>query len=68
VKLNGNWRDIIKKAWSVRFIALAGFLSGLEAILPFFHRSFPPGVFAGLSFFAVAGAFVARIVAQKDLP
>jgi hypothetical protein len=68
VKLASNWREILQKAWSVRFIAIAALLSGIEAALPFFSRSFPPGVFAGLSFLSVASAFVARLVAQKNLP
>jgi hypothetical protein len=65
--LASDWKDILKKAWSIRFIVLAGLLSGLEVILPFFSTKMPPGVFAGLSFAAVAAAFVSRIVAQKDL-
>jgi hypothetical protein len=62
-----NWKDIVKKAWSIRFIVLAGVLSGIEVILPFFSDSIPHGLFALLSFSAVSAAFVARIVAQKDV-
>jgi hypothetical protein len=65
--LASDWKEILKKAWSIRFIILAGVLSGLEVILPFFSTAMPPGVFASLSFAAVAAAFVARIMAQKDL-
>ena len=46
---------------------LAAVLSGLEVILPLFSFHMPPGVFAALSFFTVAAAFVARLIAQKDL-
>lgn len=67
MKLYDNWKDIIRKAWSIRFIVLAALLSGAEVILPFFADSFPRGVFAVLTFGAVAGAFISRIVAQKDL-
>ena len=67
MKLYENWRIILQKAWSMRLMALAAVLSGVEVALPFFQESFPRGVFAGLSFAAVAGAFVARLVAQKAI-
>jgi hypothetical protein len=66
--LVSDWKDILKKAWSIRFIILAGVLSGLEVILPFFSDAIPRGTFALLSFSAVSAAFVARIIAQRDLP
>lgn len=65
--LADNWQEILQKAWSIRFIILAGILSGVEIILPFFQDSVPRGTFAVLSFLAVSGAFISRIVAQKDL-
>lgn len=61
-----NWRRVLKRAWSVRLIVLAALLSGLEVALPFFGEFIPPGIFAALSFLTVAGAFIARILAQKD--
>lgn len=65
--LYGNWKDILKRAWSVRFMLLAGVLSAVEVILPFFEDRFPRGLFASLSGIAVGAAFVARLVAQKDV-
>jgi hypothetical protein len=67
MKLLEDWKEILRKAWSIRFIVLAGVLSGIEVILPFFADAIPRGVFAILSFAAVSAAFVSRIVAQKDL-
>ena len=46
---------------------LAGLLSAVEVVLPFFSDAMPRGVFAALSGLSVGGAFVARLVAQKDL-
>lgn len=46
---------------------LAGILSGVEVILPFFSEDIPRNLFAVLSFIAVAAAFVARLVAQKGI-
>lgn len=67
MKLTTEWKKIIKKAWSIRLMVVAALLSGIEVILPFFSGSIPKGSFAGLSFLAVSSAFVARLVAQKDV-
>jgi hypothetical protein len=67
MKLYNNWKDIVKKAWSIKFIILAGLLSAAEVILPLFFDYFDRGTFAVLSFIAVSGAFVSRIIAQKDI-
>ena len=64
--LTSNWKLILKKAWSVRLMFIAAVLSGIEVALPFFADTLPRGPFAALSFVAVALAFVARLVAQKD--
>lgn len=67
MRLYDNWRQILKRAWSIRLMLLAGLLTGCEVILPLFADVFPRNLFAILSFIAVAGALVARIVAQKGL-
>lgn len=65
--LYSNWKTIVKRAWSVRFMLLAGMLSAVEVIMPFFENSMPRGLFAALSGASVGAAFVARLVAQKDV-
>ncbi len=67
MKLIANWREILRYAWSIRLMILAGILSGVEVILPLFADCCPRGLFAVLSLLTIAGAFVARIVAQKDV-
>jgi hypothetical protein len=67
MKLYDNWKQIIKKAWSVRFMVIAGLLSAVEVIFPFFADALPRGLFAALSGLFVGAAFVARLVAQKDV-
>ncbi|MBD9390116.1 hypothetical protein IB237_23225 [Agrobacterium sp. AGB01] len=64
-----NWRQVLKRAWSVRLLVLAGVLSGLEVALPLLGGIYPipTGIFAALTFLSVGGAFVARILAQKGL-
>ena len=67
MKLDRDWRYILRRAWSVRLMVLAAVLSGVEIVLPLFSDWFDRGQFAILSFIAVAAALVARIVAQKGL-
>lgn len=67
IRLYDNWKTIVRKAWSIRFMLLAGVLSGVEVAVPFFEHSLPRGLFAGLSGLSVGAAFVARLVAQKEL-
>lgn len=67
MKLYENWQIILKKAWSIRFMVIAGVLSGVEVILPLFHENIPKNLFAALSMVFVAAAFVARLVAQNGI-
>ena len=67
MKLYDNWKDIVRKAWSIRLMVLAGVLSAVEVVLPLFADSIPRGTFAALSGVTVAAAFVARLVAQQDI-
>lgn len=62
-----DWKRIVRKAWSVRLMVIAAALSGAEVALPFFSDSIPRGLFAALSAFVVSGAFVARLMAQKEM-
>lgn len=64
MRLYPEWRRILRKAWSVRLGLLAGVFSAAEVILPLFVDSIPRHIFAVLSFVAVMGAVVARLVAQ----
>ena len=69
MKILPNWRRVLRKAWSVRLMLLAGLLSGLEVALPLTSEFLPidPGAFAALSGLTVTAAFVTRILAQKDM-
>jgi hypothetical protein len=69
MRLIDGWRAVLRKAWSIRLMLLAALLSGLEVVLPLLDGvlPLPPGMFAALSFVTVAAAFIARVVAQKDL-
>lgn len=65
--LNENWRLLLRKAWSVRFMVMAFVFTMAEVMLPFFSDAVPPRLFAVMSGIAVAGAFVSRLIAQKDM-
>lgn len=67
MKLLDDWKAILKKAWSVRLIVLAGVFSGAEVILPMFSDVIPRGVFAGLTMVTAIAAMVARVTVQKKL-
>ena len=67
MKFHADWRYLLRKSWAVRWIVLAGLLSGAEVILPLFVDAIPRHLFALLSMGATAGAVVARIMVQpKD--
>ncbi len=65
--LISNWWQVLKRAWSIRWIVLAGLLSGLEVFLPLIdgYIDIPRGLFAALSAVATCGAFISRILVQK---
>lgn len=67
MRVSDNWQTLIRKAWSVKFMVLAFLLTMAEVMLPFFSDAVPPRTFALLSGLAVAGAFVSRLIAQKDM-
>lgn len=67
VRLVSDWRWVLARSWSVRFIAIAAVLSGLETAMAVFadNPPIPKGTFALLSFFVTAAALIARFVAQS---
>lgn len=67
MKLVADWRHVLRKAWSVRLILLAGLLTGIEVALPLLGDAYPlpTGIFAGLSLIVTMAAFVMRLVSQK---
>lgn len=67
MKMASDWRLILRKAWSVRLMALAVVLSGAEVIMPLYADAFPRHTFALLSFFVVIAAMIARFVSQPRM-
>lgn len=68
MKLHREWKRIVARAWSVRLLALAAVLQGLEVVLPPFLGWVPEHWrlgFAILTCLVIAAAFVARITQQR---
>lgn len=70
MKLLPNWKRVLRKAWSMRFMLLAGVLAGCEAVLTAFGPDFlpmPPWARMVVVMVVIFAAFVSRLVAQKDI-
>lgn len=69
MQIDPRWREILRRAWSVRLMLLAGGCSALEAMLTLFPDVLPLSrpALAVLTPLTIAAAFVARLVAQKGL-
>lgn len=67
MRLIDNWREVLRRAWSIRLILLAALLSGLEVMLPILDGfiNFPRGWFAAASGFITMAALIARVIAQR---
>jgi hypothetical protein len=65
--LNSDWKQILRKAWSVRLIILAGLFSALEVVVPLFDDAFPRNTFAVLSGITTAAALIARVMMQRNM-
>lgn len=67
MKLVSDWRAVLQRAWSVRLMLLAALLSAAEVTLPFLGDFIAPGLLAALSVLTVSAAFVARLLAQRNM-
>lgn len=62
-----DWKQILRKAWSVRLLIISALFTAAEVIVPLFFEQLPRNVFAVLSGVTAAGALIARVIMQKDL-
>jgi hypothetical protein len=63
-----DWHWVVNHSWSVRLIMLAFVLSAAEAIMPLLSDYAPhPIVYGVVTGLVTAGAFVARLLAQKKI-
>lgn len=68
LQLDANWRQIARRAWSVRFWGLAVVCALAEAVLPLVWTDCPPplSLTGAVLAFSIAG-LVSRFVAQRGL-
>jgi hypothetical protein len=62
-----DWRQVLRRAWSIRFSLMAAALTAAEVVVPLFGDVLPRGAFVLLAFASSIGATVARIVAQPGM-
>ncbi len=67
MELLPDWKRIARRAWSFRLSIIAALLSGAEVVLPMFIDVLPRSLFATLSFVAVVGAALARVISQPRM-
>lgn len=60
-----DWKRILRKAWSMRLMAVAAFFAGCEAVLPFVNDVLAPRPMAIIAFVVVVMAMVTRLMMQK---
>lgn len=68
MKFIPNWRTVLRKAWSMKFMALATLLSGLEVTIPLLSPDLlPSGYLAASAGVVTALALLVRLIAQKEI-
>ena len=66
-----NWKELVTKAWSMRWWAVSVALSGLESIFQYFDGlslGAPPGFFAMLGAICGIAGMYARTLVQPNMP
>jgi|KBSSwiStaDraftv2_1062776.scaffolds.fasta_scaffold1554799_2 hypothetical protein len=63
MKLLDNWWTVLKKAWSVRLMALAAILQLLQTLVPYVDEFLPRWLTVAI----LVAAFISRFVSQ-DIP
>ena len=67
MKLYNNWREILKKAWSIKFAVLATIFTVMQVVVPIYSDVLPKHLFALLTGISAVGVIVARVVWQEDV-
>lgn len=63
--LHADWKNILKRAWSIRWMVASVFFSAAEQAIPSFSDELPRGIFAALAGIAAGGGIIARVMDQK---
>jgi len=66
-QVGSTWRQVLRKAWSVRLSALAAVFMAAEIALPMLSPRVPPYLFVCLALVASIGSIWARVLVQKTM-
>jgi hypothetical protein len=68
--LHPNWKDILLKAWSLRFLAISMLALGLNTAFPVLSAWWPYSqpLLVGIGFLSGALTAISRVIPQKNLP
>ena len=62
-----NWKSVLKRAWSVKFLGLAAVISGCEVVMQVAGNSIMPSwVVPAVTGLLAAFGILARVLAQKE--
>ena len=67
MQIKSNCQTILKRAWSIRLIALSECFTAAEVVVPLYSDVIPRDTFALLSAFTAVGALVSRVVTQQNM-
>jgi hypothetical protein len=67
MKLYPNWREILTKAWSIKFGVLATIFALMQVIVPIYVDDLPKHLFAVLTGVSTVGVIVSRLVWQQEV-
>lgn len=62
-----TWRDVLRRAWSVRLSAMAAVFMAAEIAMPMLSTRVPPYLFVLLALAASIGSIWARVLVQKTM-
>ena len=62
-----DWKSVLTRAWSIKFLVAAAAVSGCETIVSISGTTlFPPGVASAVTGVLSALGILARVLAQKE--
>lgn len=64
--LHDDWRKILLRAWSTRWMVAAGVFGAMEIVLPMMSDEIPRAWFALGVVISITGGLIARISVQKE--
>jgi hypothetical protein len=65
-RLVADWRWVVKRSWSVRFLGLSCLFEGANAVLPRYETFFNYNLFSVLTLVCTVGALASRFIAQEE--